>query len=37
MVFGKGLIELLRRTGTEWLLGWILAALMLAAVVLFLI
>lgn len=37
MVFGKGLIELLRRTGTERMLGWILAGLMLASVVLFLI
>lgn len=37
MVFGKALIETLTRTGTERLLGWILAGLMLASVVLFLI
>ncbi|WMT85757.1 LysE family translocator [Pelagibacterium sp. 26DY04] len=37
MVFGRGLIAFLRRTGGERYLGWILAALMLASVVLFLI
>ena len=37
MVFGRALIETLRRTGTGRMLGWILAGLMLASVVLFLI
>jgi len=37
MVFGKGLVAFLRRTGGEKLLGWILAGLMLVAVVLFLV
>ena len=37
MVFGRGLIAFLRRTGAERYLGVILAVLMLAAVVLFLI
>jgi len=35
MVFGKGLIAFLKRTGTERFLGWILASLMLVAVILF--
>lgn len=37
MVFGQGLVAFLKRTGLEHLLGWILAGLMLVAVVLFLI
>jgi threonine/homoserine/homoserine lactone efflux protein len=37
MVFGNQLQAILRKTGTERYLGWILAALMLAAVVLFLL
>lgn len=37
MVFGRGLIAFLRRTGSERYLGLILAVLMLASVVLFLI
>lgn len=37
MVFGKALIAFLKRTDTDRLLGWILAGLMLASVVLFLI
>lgn len=37
MVFGQGLEQVLRRTGTERFLGAILAALMLIAVVLFLL
>lgn len=37
MVFGKGLVVFLRSTGGERFLGWILAVLMAASVVLFLI
>ncbi|GGA47419.1 LysE family translocator [Pelagibacterium lentulum] len=37
MVFGQGLIAFLRRTDMENLLGWILAGLMVASVILFLI
>lgn len=37
MVFGKGLVEFLRRTNGEALLGWILAVLMIVSVILFLI
>lgn len=37
MVFGQGLIAFLRRTNAENLLGWILAGLMVASVILFLI